>query len=79
MGNLADVVRQLQDQKATIEGQLSKVNAAVVALHNLSGKGIARQSSGGRPARFMSAGARKRIAAAQKARWAKWRKQQKAA
>jgi hypothetical protein len=77
MADFARVVRQLQEQKSRIERELSRVNTAVAALQAMSGRS-ARQAGLNRTARVMSAAARRRIAAAQKARWAKWRKAYKA-
>jgi hypothetical protein len=77
MNDMESVVKQLQNQKADIEAQLSKVNAAVAALKGLGNKNGSGAASGRAP-RIMSASARRRIAAAQKARWAKWRRAQKA-
>ncbi len=79
MADLVKVIRQLENQKSEIEGQLSRVNAAVAALNGLSGKNGSGKSAIGGSARIMSAAARGRIAAAQKVRWAKWRKQHKKA
>jgi hypothetical protein len=76
MTDLVGVVKQLQVQRNAIEQQLSKVTAAVEALRGMSGKGTGTMASSRSP-RVMSASARRRIAAAQKARWAKWRKGQK--
>lgn len=64
------VLRQLQSERTRVTAQLNRLNDAISAL-----------TSGGkrRGRRKMSAAAIARIRAAQKARWAKWRKRQKAA
>jgi hypothetical protein len=72
MANIAGVIKQLEIQRKSIAGQLSNVSAAVAALRGISVKGATVKSITGRPSRTMSASARKRIAAAQKKRWAKW-------
>jgi hypothetical protein len=65
MANLLPVLKQLQRERARLAAQLLQVNQALGALGS-AGKG-----------RKISAAARRRIAAAQKLRWAKWRKAQK--
>ncbi len=75
MANLSGVIQQLQVQRNAIEAQLSKINSAVEALRGMGHNGGGRTATAG-PRRVMSASARKRIASAQRARWAKWRKQQ---
>jgi hypothetical protein len=79
MAELAVVIKQLEIHRKSIAGQLSNVNTAVAALRVVSGKGAAAKSMTGTPSRSMSAAARKRIAAAQKVRWAKWRAMKKRA
>jgi hypothetical protein len=71
MTNLVGVLKQLQVQRNAIEEQLSRINKAVEALRGMGKNGVGRAAT--RSTRVMSAAARKRIAAAQKARWAKWR------
>jgi hypothetical protein len=65
MANLLPVLKQLQREHARLAAQLAQINQALSALG----------SEGG--ARTISPAARRRIAAAQKLRWAKWRKAQK--
>src|SRR6266567_5899164 len=71
---LAGVVRQLQKEKRRVLGEMERLNAALAALGgpgNLGGKhkGV-RAREKRRP---MSAAARKRIATAQRLRWARWK------
>ena len=75
MSDFSAVIRQLQNQKTAIESQLRKVNAAVAALRGMGKNAIGRMSS----RRVMSASARRRIAAAQKQRWTRWRAMKKRA
>ena len=72
MNNLSSVVAQLRNERTQVQGQLERLDQAISLLGNLSNG--SRSTRGGR--RNMSASARKRIAAAQKARWAKWHQQQ---
>lgn len=68
MTNLSSFVNQLRDERTQVQGQLKRLEEAISLLGNIS-NGF-RSTGGGRP--NLSASARKRIAAAQKARWAKW-------
>ena len=74
MPNLTGVIRQLQKERDRAQGQMERLNAALAALGGLGNQG--RKAKGRREPqtrRPMSAAARKRIAAAQRARWAKWK------
>ena len=72
MTNLSSVVSQLRDERTQVQGQLERLDQAISLLGNLNNG--SRSTRGG--TRNMSAASRKRIADAQKARWAKWRRQQ---
>lgn len=72
MANLAGVVQQLKKERAVAQAQVDRLDAALRVLGGLAGSG-----RGGRPRRRLSAAARKRIAAAQRARWAKWKRKKK--
>ena len=78
MSNLAHVVQQLRKERNQALRSIKQLDEALKAL---SGVGALRgtttrhdraQASGSKR-RTMSAAARKRIAAAQRARWAKWK------
>jgi|307.fasta_scaffold811197_1 hypothetical protein len=62
MADLSAVVAQLKVERA-------KLDKAIAVLSGLDG----RSGSGGRGTRRLSAAARERIAAAQRARWAKFK------
>jgi hypothetical protein len=66
MGNLSSLIGQMKKEKDRVERQLTGLTAALKAFAGLYGEG----TTNGR--RISSAG-KKRIAAAQKARWAKVR------
>jgi hypothetical protein len=66
MSNLAGVVRLLKKEQDRLTRELRGIGAALAAFGNAYGKGT-------RP-RKLSASARARIAAAQRARWARVRK-----
>jgi hypothetical protein len=75
MANLASVVQQLKMERDQLQRRLEQLDQALQALGGLSG--LRRSGSRGRKfvrtRRKMSAAARRRIVAAQRARWAKWR------
>ena len=78
MSNLAKVVQQLQKERDQARRTVEQLDEALRALDRLSGlRGragrIGRTQTLGKKRRTMSASARKRIAAAQRARWAKWK------
>ena len=60
------IVSQLRAQKANFVNQIRHVDAALAVLGKLNGTHVSQNSH-----RTMSAAGRKRIAAAQRARWAK--------
>ena len=78
MPNLVQVLTALVKEQKRLQGRLQSVDAAITALRGMNGGGR-NVTSIARPRRHLSAAARKRIAAAQKARWAKFRAQKKAA
>ena len=72
MGNLSGIMQQLKKERDRVERELSGLNAAIAAFVNVySGKSKPAQ---GRKRRKMSVAARRKVAAAQRARWAKVRK-----
>jgi hypothetical protein len=78
MGNLSHIVSQLQAQRKQVHAELSRLDAAINALQGLNtrnGSGAGPAISA-RPRRTMSVAARRRIAAAQKKRWALWKAKQ---
>jgi cell division protein FtsB len=78
-GEVVDRVDQaiaaLKAETKQLEQELKQLRSAITALQGASnnGRGITARLSG----RKLSASARRRIAAAQKARWAKWRAAQR--
>jgi hypothetical protein len=82
MSNLANVVQQLRKERDQAQRRIEQLDGALKALAGLSGvrgttvgRGRGQRPSGTR--RTMSAAARKRIAAAQRTRWAKWKAAQR--
>src|SRR5690348_8478832 len=75
MANLSTALKQLRSERDRTERDLKRLENAIAALDHLGGRGNGRRGAparqGRRPRRKMSAAGRARIAAAQKARWAK--------
>jgi len=75
MANLASVVQQLKVERDQAQRRLKQLEQALQALDGLDG--LRRTGSRGRgfvrTRRTMWPAARRRIAAAQRVRWAKWR------
>jgi len=71
MGNLSGVVQQLRKERSRLADELHRVTAALTAF------GKAYLSGGNHRKRTISVAGRKRIAAAQRARWAKQKRAQK--
>jgi hypothetical protein len=72
---LAQAIAALKAENKRLLQELKQVRAAITALQGGSnnGRGITARRSG----RTMSASARRRIAAAQRTRWAEWRAAQR--
>lgn len=76
MGNLEGVLDQLREQRSQAEVQIQKLDSAITVLADLVGRnGLAPVQSSSQRGRVVSAVARRRMAAAQRARWAKVRQQ----
>jgi hypothetical protein len=76
MPNLDKVVKSLVAEQRSLQSKLHQVDAAIAALRGMSQNG---RTAGARPKRVLSVAARRRIAAAQRARWARYKQQKKAA
>ena len=70
MANLSGIVGQLKTERDRVQQQLSGLNAALAAFAGV-------YNGAGTPRRKISAKGRARIAAAQRARWAKVKDQKK--
>ena len=70
---MQSVVFQLQKERERLEDELHRVTAALTAFGRTYLQGSQPNRATGRKKRTMSAAGRKRIAAAQRARWAKFR------
>jgi hypothetical protein len=73
MPNLGDALQQLRQERSRAEEEVEKLGQAISVLESLNGSGVSRK--GTRPTRIVSAVARRRMARAQQARWARVRKE----
>ncbi len=72
MADLTKALRQLREERNRIQARLKLLDEVLDAMSKVvSGSGS--QKEGRHASRKLSAAARRRIAEAQKARWAKWR------
>ena len=76
MSGIKEVVQQLQSQRRLAEREIGKLNLAIKALTSLEELVPAAVTTKRKPK--LSAAARARIAAAQRARWAKVKAKKKA-
>jgi len=81
MANLADIQNELQSKRKELQQELNRIDAAIRALGGVSNNGAKPVPVVAGPGmrRELSVGARRRIAAAQRARWAKVRAEKKGA
>lgn len=74
MANLTNVLQQLREERRQAESQIHKLDSAISVLQDLNGRtGSTPARVGARRGRVVSAAARQRMAAAQRARWARER------
>jgi hypothetical protein len=74
MTGLGNVLRQLREERDQAHSQVQKLQSAISTIEALVPRGNLNAINSSRPKRTMSAAARRRIAQAQRARWAKLRK-----
>ena len=80
MGNLANALQQLRAERREAQLQVEKLDTAISAIESLNGAGTSRQASQrtgivSAPTRVISAASRRKMARAQKARWARAKKE----
>ena len=74
MASLDNVLRELRQEQSQAQLEVEKLNKAISVIQGLTEKSVGVANNGTRPKRRMSAAGRRRIAEAQRARWAKLRK-----
>jgi len=77
MADLDAVLEQLREERKRAEGELRQLGKVIAQLSKVRGSSQASSGSGKGKKHQLSAAARERIAAAQRARWAKVRAQSK--
>ncbi len=71
MGNLANALQQLRAERREAQSHVQKLDKAILVLESLNGSGTVTQAN--QPTRVISAASRRKMAQAQRARWAKVR------
>ena len=72
MSNLTNALQQLRAERRESQLHVEKLDQAISVIESLNGSGTFRKAN--RPTRTISAASRRKMALAQKARWAKARK-----
>src|ERR1700719_778311 len=80
MVNLSNVLQELRAERKQAQLQVEKLDKAISVIESLNGMGTSRQSTQptrtlSAPSRVISAHSRRKMAQAQRARWAKIRKE----
>jgi hypothetical protein len=73
MGNLTGALQQLRAERKQAQLQVEKLDQAISVIESLNGTGTIRQAN--QPTRIISQASRRKMAQAQRARWAKARKE----
>src|ERR1700728_827651 len=72
MANLENALQQLRAERREAELHVEKLDQAITVIESLNGSGTSRNTN--QPKRIISASSRRKMALAQRARWAKIRK-----
>src|SRR5262249_54779670 len=75
MTTFDNVLQQLRSEHKQGQTAIKKLQEAISAIEGLNGNSAGTSVNGTRPKKTMSAAARRKIAQAQRARWAKVRRQ----
>src|SRR5580692_5589172 len=73
MGNLASALQELRAERKQAQLRVESIEQAISVVESLNGTGTVRQTS--QPTRIISAASRSKMAQAQRARWAKARRE----
>jgi len=71
MGNLNNALQQLRAERKKAQSQVEKLDQAISVIESLNGSATIQQAN--QPTSVISAASRRKMAQAQKARWAKTR------
>lgn len=72
MASLTNALEELREQRKQAQLHMEKLDQAISVIESLNGFGTSRQTD--QPKRIISAASRRKMALAQKARWAKLKK-----
>jgi hypothetical protein len=73
MGNLGSALLQLRTERKQAQLHVEKLDQAIAVIESLNGSGAVQQAN--QPVRIISQASRRKMAQAQRARWAKARKE----
>jgi hypothetical protein len=73
MGNLSSALQQLRAQRTQAQARVKSIDQAISVVESLNGSRTVRQAN--QPTRIISQTSRRKMAQAQRARWAKARKE----
>jgi len=73
MGNLNNALQELRAERKQAQLQVEKLDQAISVIESLNGSGASGKAN--QPSRTISAASRQKMAKAQKARWARARKE----
>jgi hypothetical protein len=73
MSNLENALHELRQKRSRARVEIEKLDQIISGIETLNGVGVPRNST--QPTRILSAASRRKMALAQKARWASVRKQ----
>jgi hypothetical protein len=73
MGNLANALQELRAERKQAQLQVEKLDQAISVIESLNGSGTLRQAN--QPTRIISKASRRKMARAQRARWARANKE----
>ena len=73
MGNLSSALQELRAERMQAQLHVEKLDQAISVIESLNGSGTSRNAN--QPTRIISAASRRKMAQAQKARWARARKE----
>jgi hypothetical protein len=72
MGNLSSALQQLRAERKQAQARVESIDQAISMIESLNGSGTVPQAN--QPTRIISQASRRKMAQAQRARWAKARK-----
>ena len=72
MSNLENALRELREKRDRAQSEVEKLNQVISGIESLNGAGVSRKSN--HATRIISAASRRKMALAQRARWASLRK-----